>query len=149
LADYIQIDTNWRRSMPSLDRPVSTPPITQARMGGAGLRAFDAIAREWRLTPRERLSILRVPETTYRRWRSAALAGGDVAVDQATLERLSYILGIYKDLNILLPQDPAEWLRNPNAHTLFGGRPALERMMSGLVADLFLVRQYLDARCAG
>jgi len=114
-------------------------------MGGGGLRIFDAIAREWGLTLREQLAILRVPETTYRRWRQAALAGKDVAVDDATLERLSYILGIYKALNILLPQSHAGWIRRPNSNPLFGGRPALERMMAGQVADLFVVRQHLDA----
>ena len=120
-------------------------PISPGRMGGGGLRIFDAIAREWGLTLREQLAILRVPETTYRRWRQAALAGKDVAVDDATLERLSYILGIYKALNILLPQSHAGWIRRPNSNPLFGGRPALERMMAGQVADLFVVRQHLDA----
>lgn len=135
--------------MPILDRPKPTSPITRAQMGGAGLRAFESIAREWRLTPKEQLSLLRVPETTLRRWKAAAHGGGDVVLDEATLERLSYILGIYKNLNILLPQNPSEWLRNPNTNPLFGGKPALERMMSGMVADLFLVRQYLDAWSAG
>lgn len=125
------------------------PPVTAGRMGGAGLRAFNGIALEWNLTPKEQLAILRVPETTFRRWKAAAQEGKDVALDEATLERLSYVLGIYKDLKILLPQNPAEWIRNPNTNALFGGRPALERMMSGKVADLFLVRQYLDAWCAG
>ena len=37
------------------------------------------------------------------------------------------------------------WLRRPNDAPLFGGRSALDRMLSGQVSDLFLVRQYLDA----
>jgi hypothetical protein len=58
---------------------------------------------------------------------------------------LGYILGIYKNLHILLPQNPAQWIRNPNSNPIFGGKPALNRMMAGNVADLFVVRQYLDA----
>jgi len=36
-------------------------------------------------------------------------------------------------------------VRKPNNEPLFGGRSALERMLSGQVADLYVVRQYLDA----
>ena len=37
------------------------------------------------------------------------------------------------------------WIRKPNAAPLFGGESALARMLGGRVADLFQVRQYLDA----
>lgn len=55
-------------------------------------------------------------------------------------------MGIYKALQVLLPRTADEWVRKPNKAALFGGRPALERMTSGNVADLFVVRQYLDAQ---
>ena len=60
---------------------------------------------------------------------------------------MSYVLGIYKALQILLPDAEAAdaWVRKPNAAPLFGGKPALHRMLSGNVADLYVVRQYLDA----
>ena len=65
-----------------------------------------------------------------------------------TLERISYILGIFKAINILLPRaERADaWLRAPNDAPLLGGGTALERMTRGNVSDLFLVRQYLDAQ---
>ncbi len=68
-----------------------------------------------------------------------------------TPERISYILGIYKALQILLPDEEAadEWVRRPNTAPLFAGRSALDRMLSGHVADLFVVRQYLDAQRGG
>ena len=55
-----------------------------------------------------------------------------------TLERLSYLLGIYKALQILLPDPHAadEWVRKPNTAPPFGGSSALERMSSGQVADI-------------
>ena len=61
------------------------------------------------------------------------------------------MLGIYKALQILLPDERAadEWVRRPNSAVPFGGRSALERMSSGQVADLYVVRQYLDAQCGG
>jgi hypothetical protein len=42
-----------------------------------------------------------------------------------------------------------EWVRRPNAAPLFGGRSALDRMLGGQVADLYVVRQYLDAQRGG
>ncbi len=67
------------------------------------------------------------------------------------LERLSYLFGIYAALQVLLPeQERADaWLRKPNSAPLFGGQPALQRMLGGQVADLFVVRQYLDAQRGG
>ena len=74
-----------------------------------------------------------------------------VVLPRDTLERISYIVGVYKALQILLPDEKAadEWVRRPNAAPLFSGRSALDRMLSGQVADLFLVRQYLDAERGG
>ena len=63
-------------------------------------------------------------------------------------ERISYLLGIYKALQMLFPE-PAQadaWVKKPNQAPLFGGRSALERMLGGQVADLYVVRQYLDAQ---
>ncbi|WP_413207937.1 MbcA/ParS/Xre antitoxin family protein [Rhodospirillum sp. A1_3_36] len=52
---------------------------------------------------------------------------------------------------MLLPDDRASdtWIKRPNDAPLFGGRPAIERMLSGQVSDLFVVRQYLDAQRGG
>jgi hypothetical protein len=49
-------------------------------------------------------------------------------------------------LQILLPKTADQWVRKPNAAALFGGRSAIERMTSGNVADLYVVRQYIDAQ---
>ncbi len=39
-----------------------------------------------------------------------------------------------------------EWVRKPNKARVFGGASALDRMMSGNVADLYVVRQYVDGQ---
>ena len=76
---------------------------------------------------------------------------GEGLLPRDTLERISYILGIYKALQILLPDEKAAdaWVRRPNSAPPFGGRSALERMLGGQVVDLFVVRQYLDAQRGG
>jgi hypothetical protein len=112
--------------------------------GGAGLRAFVRIAEAWGLSVAEQLKLLGIgSRSTYFKWRREQTP----RLSQDTLERLSYLLGIYKSLQILLPDPRAadEWVRKPNSAPPFGGRSALDRMLSGQVADLYVVRQYLDA----
>jgi hypothetical protein len=116
-----------------------------AAAGGAGLRAFARIAELWHLSVQEQLELLGISSrSTYFKWRKEP----HPKLPRDTLERLSYLLGIYKALQLLLPDAPAadEWVRRPNDAPLFGGKSALERMLSGNVADLYIVRQYLDAQ---
>ncbi len=118
-------------------------------MSAAGLRAFFNIARDWRLGVDEQLVLLGAPgRSTFFKWKSAP---ADARLGRDTLERLSYLLGIYKALQILLPEPAAAdgWVRKPNQASIFGGRSALERMMGGNVGDLLAVRQYLDAMRGG
>jgi len=121
------------------------PGVSNAAAGAAGLRAFARIAELWHLSVAEQLTLLGIQSrSTYFKWRKDAHA----RVPRDTLERLSYLLGIYKSLQLLLPDIEAadQWIRRPNAEPLFGGRSALDRMLSGNVADLYQVRQYLDAQ---
>jgi hypothetical protein len=129
-------------------------PQTQTKpspreISAAGLRAFFAIARDWGLNTEEQMVLLGAPgRSTFFKWKSAP-ESADLKRD--TLERLSYLLGIYKALQILLPDTAAAdaWVKKPNSAPGFGGRSALERMLGGNVADLLVVRQYLDARRGG
>ena len=125
--------------------PKMDSPAAAAMAGAAGLRAFARIAELWHLTVAEQLTLLGIhSRSTYFKWRKEA----QVRLPRDTLERLSYLLGIYKALQLLLPAAQAadEWIRRPNSEPLFGGRSALDRMLSGNVADLYIVRQYLDAQ---
>jgi len=113
--------------------------------GSVGLRAFARIADLWHLSIAEQLTLLGLTSrSTYFKWRKDPHA----RVPRDTLERISYVLGIYKALQVLLPDTRAadEWIRRPNEASLFGGKSALERMLSGNVSDLYIVRQYLDAQ---
>jgi hypothetical protein len=83
--------------------------------------------------------------STFFKWKRDAET---TEIPKDTLERISYILGIFTALQILLPDQKASdaWIKRPNNAQPFAGRSALDRMLSGQVADLFLVRQYLDAQ---
>jgi hypothetical protein len=126
-----------------LRRPAERP-VTERSMAQAGLRAFFRIAALWGLSVDEQLTLLGGPaRSTLFKWKKE---GADT-LSRDVLERISYVLGIYKDLQLLLPDETAAdgWIRQPNEATPFGGRSALERMLSGNVADLYEVRRYLDA----
>lgn len=113
-------------------------------LGGPGLRAFANIAEAWKLSIAEQLQLLGIASrSTFFKWRRET----SPRLPRDTLERLSYLLGIYKSLQILLPDPKAadDWVRRPNSAAPFGGRSALDRMLSGHVADLYVVREYLDA----
>jgi len=80
------------------------------------------------------------------RWRQQVEAGEGLNLSADTVERLSYLLGIWKALGILLPT-PANrllWLRNANTDAPFNGQAPLARLLAGQVADLYVVRHYLD-----
>jgi hypothetical protein len=114
-------------------------------LGAAGLRAFERIATAWGLTVNEQMCLLGIKSrSTFFKWRKDPA----VQLPADMLERLSYLLGIYKALQLLFaePASADAWLRRPNDAAPFGGRSALERMLSGQVADLYVVRQYLDAQ---
>ena len=114
-------------------------------LAGPALRAFFNIPRLWGLsTAQERLLLGSPGRSTFFRWKRDL----DGALPRDSLERISYLLGIWKALQVLFA-DPAQadaWVKRANQAPLFGGRSALERMLGGQVSDLFVVRQYLDAQ---
>ena len=114
-------------------------------LGGPALRTFFKLAKAWGLSEKEQMKLLGLnSRSTLHAWK----AGRVSKVSRDTLERISYLLGIFKAINILLPDTKRadEWMRLPNKAPLFGGRTALERMTSGNIGDLYVVRQYLDAQ---
>ena len=122
--------------------------LDRKNLSGPALRAFFNIAKLWGLSNDEQMTLLGVTaKSTFFKWKKDT----NVPLSKDTIERISYVLGIYKALQILLPEERAadEWIKRPNTAPLFNGMSALERMLSGNVADLYLVRQYLDAQRGG
>jgi hypothetical protein len=110
------------------------------------LRAFFRLVKLWGLTMEQaRVLLGRPSRATLYNWK----AGRVRALPHDALQRISYLLGIHKALQILY-SDPAladAWVQRPNA--AFGGQSALERMLAGDVSDLAAVRAHLDAARGG
>jgi hypothetical protein len=121
--------------------------LTSTRAAAAALRTFFRLAEAWNLSIAEQTTLLGVARATLYQWKQGKVA----PLDRHLLERLSHLFGIYSSLQILFPASGRadEWVRKPNSARLFGGGSALDRMLGGQVADLFVVREYLDAQRGG
>ena len=134
--------------MSAVPKPQRTPiDLASPAAAAAALRTFWKLAEAWELSVGEQATLLGVGRTTLYQWKQGKVG----SLDRHGLERLSYLFGIYAALQILFPlaRRANEWLKKPNAAPLFGGRSALERMLGGQVADLYVVRHYLDAQRGG
>ena len=66
------------------------------------------------------------------------------------LLRISYLIGIFKALNILYSKKLADaWVRLPNSNRIFGSQTPLAYMMTGGLPAMQNVRRLLDARRGG
>jgi uncharacterized protein (DUF2384 family) len=104
-------------------------------------RGFFRIMDAWKVRDSDAQVLLGRPSrTTFYAWKRGE--GGKLSHD--TLERVSYVLGMYKALQLLFsnPGQADAWMKRPNA--AFGGQSALEHALGGRVVDLAHVRHYLD-----
>ena len=126
--------------------PDTHEPLHAKRgLSRAALNAFFNICEKWDLTSEEAHILLGRPaRSTFYRWKRERTG----ALTQDALERISYVLGIYRAIHILFgaPAQADGWIKRANRAAVFGGGSALDRMMGGQVADLDVVRQYLDTQ---
>jgi Protein of unknown function (DUF2384) len=116
------------------------------RRDEVALAAFFRLAELWGLTIEEaRVLLGRPSRARLYNWKGGRIRG----LPHDTLQRISYLLGVHKALQILYsdPDLADAWVRRPNA--AFGGQSALERMLAGDVSDLAAVRAHLDAARGG
>ncbi len=105
------------------------------------LRAFFRLTDAWQLSSEECRSLLGQPaRATFCKWQ----AGRARLLSHDVIRRISWVLGIWKALQILFPdaERADAWIRRPN--DLLGGQSALQRMLAGDVSDLAEVRNLLD-----
>ena len=125
-----------------LPQDAAVPRDVQER---TALETFLRIAEAWGLTTDQQIVLLGSPaRSTFFKWKKE---GG--ALPRDTLERISHLFGIYKCLNILIP-DPARadaWVKRKNKY--WDDQSALDRMLTGKMADLIDVRRYLDGQRGG
>jgi len=133
-------------------------PMTQSidaaarrRVSGPGLRTFIAIADQYGIARRDRLSLLGEPRnSTYDEWVRKARNGAALFLPLDALMRISGVLGVHRSLCIVFPirREALIWLKGPHQGQPFGGQSPLELMVDDGLDGIILVRQYLEAwRC--
>ena len=144
--------------MASLSYPVTryTPPdivdlgsrAERKRLSAPGLKALFNIAECWKLRSEEVRELLGgIANGSY--FEMKKNPEGKV-LDADQMHRISYLVGIFKALNILHSQQLAdEWVKLPNSNRIFNGRTPLEYMIRGGVPAMQTVRRLLDARRGG
>lgn len=121
--------------------------MDSSALSAPALRAFFRVAEAWGLDDAQTHALLGNPDPSLSEQAESAVPP---ILDEPTLFRISYILGIYGVLRALVGdhQRMQAWLRSRNTAPVFNGRPALEVLLSGDLATLQDVRSYLDSQLA-
>jgi hypothetical protein len=116
------------------------------RLSKSAIKGFFAIMKKWQIpTERARELLGGVPRSTAYKLKSAART-----LRQDELTRISYIVGIYKALHSILPENVADsWVTQPNDNLLFHGRAPLDYMVRAGIPGLQQVRGLVDAERSG
>ncbi len=118
------------------------------RLSPSALKAFFSIMEKWQVRDEAARSLLggvsNGPYYEMKRNPEGRL------LDEDTLLRISYLIGIFKALNVLHKTELAdEWINLPNTNRIFGGSTPLAYLIKGGIPALQTVRRLLDARRGG
>lgn len=120
---------------------------SRERLSAPALKAFFAIMARWKVRDEDARALLGgVTNGPFYEMKRRP----DRVLEVDRLTRVSYLIGIFKALNILHGHALAdEWVHLANRHPLFSGRSPLAFMIEGGLPALQTVRRLLDARRAG
>lgn len=119
----------------------------RARLSGSATRAFLNIAGHWKIRDEDARQLLAMSHGPFYELKKKPKGR---TLDHDRLQRISYLIGIFKALNILHQEALAdEWVRLPNSNRIFGGQTPLHYMIRGGLPAMQTVRRLLDARRSG
>jgi hypothetical protein len=124
-----------------------TSRTERERLSRSGVRAFFRIIDRWQLRDEDaRVLLGGISNGPYYEMKK----NPDRVLDADRLLRISYLVGIFKALNILYSRKLADsWVTLPNSNRIFAGRTPLEFMIKGGLPSMQTVRRLLDARRGG
>ena len=119
---------------------------TRGRLSQSAVDGFFAILEKWKVSIEKGGDLLGGrPRSSMYKLKTAA---GTLTQDELT--RISYLVGIYRALHILLPEELAElWVTQPNDDVLFAGRTPLDFMVREGIPGMLQVRSLLNAARGG
>lgn len=122
-------------------------PEVRARLSPSAIKAFMNIVRAWKITTKDACNLLGgVSSSQF----FALRKNPTKTLGQDQITRVSFLVGIFKALNILHNQRLAdEWVSLPNSNRIFNEATPLAYMIQGGLPAIQIVRQLLDARRGG
>jgi hypothetical protein len=139
-------DTHYSApALPDLSRPEE-----RRRLSPAALKALFNIVQCWQVRDEDVRQLLGgISSSAYYLLKQNPRTHGKT-LDQDRLLRISYLIGIFKSLNILYSQRLADqWMQLPNNNPIFAGRTPLEYIVRGGTPAMDILRRLLDARRGG
>ncbi len=131
--------------------PAALPDLSRMeerrRLSPAALRAFFSIAERWGIRDEDARQLLGgISNGKYYQLKQDPRH----VLEQDRLQRISYLIGIFKALNILYGTRLADsWVQLGNTNPMFSGRTPLVYMLQGGTRAMENVRRLLDARRGG
>ena len=127
--------------------PNLNDPPTRERLSRAAIHGFFEIAELWHLKNEQGMALLGGKSNgKYHEWKSKRR--GTLTQDELT--RVSYLIGIFKALNILFSKKLAdEWIRRPNTNAMFKGASPLDVIVRSGMPAMMETRRLLDSRRGG
>ncbi|HJR60810.1 MAG TPA: antitoxin Xre/MbcA/ParS toxin-binding domain-containing protein [Vicinamibacterales bacterium] len=132
-------------------RPEAPPDLgaraERERLSTPALKAFFNIMTRWRVRDEDARALLGgVTNGPFYEMKRDP----NRVIDADRLTRISYLIGIFKALQILHSRSLAdEWVHLPNQNPIFAGQTPLAYMARGGLPAMQTVRRLLDARRAG
>lgn len=120
---------------------------TREKLSDGAVRAFFNIMETWKISDTQAKALLGgMSNGAFYTLKK----GGGKRLDEDRIRRISYLVGIFKALNVLYDQDLADkWISLPNSNRIFGGKSPLDYMLRGGLPAFQTVRRLLDARRGG
>ena len=119
------------------------------KLSPAAMKALFKIVDRWNVSDEDARQLLGgISNGSY--YQLKANPGSTKTLDQDRLERISYLIGIFKALNILYSQRLADqWMQLPNTNPIFAGLTPLDYILRGGTPAMDTLRRLLDARRGG
>lgn len=123
-------------------------PAARERLSPSALKAFFRLMDRWRVRDDDARALL--GGVSNGPFYALKKNPAERVLEADRLLRISYLVGIFKALNILNGRALAdEWVQLPNTNRIFGGSTPLAYMLKGGVTAMQTVRRLLDARRGG
>lgn len=128
-----------------------TDRAERERLSEGAVRAFFNIMEKWKISDtKARMLLGGISNGAFYTLKKGPKNRQGAVLDEDRIRRISYLVGIFKALNILYSEQLADkWITLPNDNRIFAGAPALDYMLRGGLPAFQTVRRLLDARRGG